>query len=653
MNTLTDEMITLEFPDGNTRDVAKGTTGYDVAASISSSLAKKAVLIELDGELYDLKRPIDAGGKIRILDRKTPEALEVIRHDCAHVLAQAVQDLFPGTQVTIGPVIEDGFFYDFAREEPFQLEDLAKIEKKMKHIIDQDLPITREVWDRDDAIAHFKDMGEHYKAEIISDLPEDETISIYYQGEKGTDNSWHDLCRGPHLPSTRHIGKAFSLTKLAGAYWRGDHRNAMLQRIYGACFATEDDLAAYKKRIEEAEKRDHRKLGKQMDLFHIQDEARGQVFWHDKGWTIWLELENYIRRRVREDGYQEVKTPVLIDRVLWEKSGHWEKFQEHMFTCDVDGGALAMKPMNCPAHVQIFKQGLKSYRDLPLRMAEFGSCHRNEPSGALHGIMRVRGFVQDDAHIFCRDDQIEEETKRFITLLSRCYKDLGFSDWSVKFSDRPEVRAGADEVWDRAENALLAATKAAGIEPELNPGEGAFYGPKLEFVLKDAIGRDWQCGTFQLDFVVPERLGAEFVAEDSGKHTPVMIHRAILGSMERFIGILIEQYAGAFPLWLAPTQVVLATITSEADGYAQDVKTKLEAACLRVAMDLRNEKISYKVREHSLNKVPVIAAIGKNEAADGTLAIRRFGSQKQEVMPLDKVISTLTSEATPPDLKKH
>ncbi len=651
MTTMTQAQIDLEFPDGSLKSFAPGTTGHEVATSISPSLAKKAVLIAIDDALYDLHRPIEAGGKIRILDRKAPEALEVIRHDCAHVLAQAVQELFPGTQVTIGPVIEDGFFYDFARDEPFSLDDLEAIEKRMKKIVDQDLPITREVWDRDAAIAHFKEMGEHYKAEIISDLPADETITIYYQGPKDDPNSWHDLCRGPHLPSTRHIGKAFKLTKLAGAYWRGDHRNAMLQRIYGACFANEDDLQAYVTRMEEAEKRDHRKLGKHMDLFHIQDEARGQVFWHDKGWTIWQELENYIRRRTRADGYQEVKTPIMLDRALWEKSGHWDKFRENMFICEADDSALAIKPMNCPAHVQIFKQGIKSYRDLPLRMGEFGSCHRNEPSGALHGIMRVRGFVQDDAHIFCREEQIESETKRFIDLLSSCYRDLGFPEWAVKFSDRPETRAGSDAVWDAAEEALLAATRAAGIEPELNPGEGAFYGPKLEFVLKDAIGREWQCGTLQCDFVLPERLGAEFIDEDSNKQHPVMLHRAILGSMERFIGILIEHHAGAMPLWLSPVYIVLATITSEADDYAREVEQKLKHAGLRVDMDLRNEKISYKVREHSVNKIPVIAAIGKNEAADGTLALRRLGSQKQEVLALDEVINTLVAEATPPDLK--
>ncbi|WP_394692741.1 threonine--tRNA ligase [Hyphobacterium sp.] len=642
-------MINVTLPDGAVRELPDGASPMDLAEGISKSLAKKAIIAKVDGEEWDLTRPLDGDSRVELITRDMPEALEVIRHDSAHILAQAVQELFPGTQVTIGPSIEDGFYYDFARDEPFSTEDFEAIEKRMAEIVDRDLPFVREVWDRNEAIAHFEKMGEKYKAELISDLPEDEVITIYRQGD------WIDLCRGPHLPSTGKIGKAFKLMKVAGAYWRGDHRNAMLQRIYGTAWADEKQLKAHLLRLEEAEKRDHRKVGKQMDLFHMQEEARGQVFWHDKGWTLYRTLENYMRRRLEDANYEEVKTPSLIDRSLWEKSGHWEKFRENMFTAQTeDGEVLALKPMNCPAHVQIFRTGQKSYRDLPLRMAEFGSCSRYEPSGALHGLMRVRGFVQDDAHIFCLENQIESETAEFIALLNSVYKDLGFEDFVVKFSDRPETRAGSDETWDKAEKALKDATEAAGVEMILNPGEGAFYGPKLEFVLRDAIGRDWQCGTLQVDFVLPERLDAEFVGEDNDKHRPVMLHRAILGSFERFIGILIENYSGKFPLWLAPLQVVVATITSEADSYGEEVAATLRRAGLRVKTDFRNEKINYKVREHSVGKVPVIAVVGMKEAENRQVALRFLGegNKQQEILGLDEATQRLAESATPPDLKR-
>jgi threonyl-tRNA synthetase len=640
-------MIDLKFPDGAVRQYPDDATGKDVAQSISPSLAKRAVLIKLDGELRDLERPLEKGGAIEIVTRDSPDALETIRHDTAHVLAEAVQALFPGTQVTIGPSIEDGFYYDFARDEPFSIDDFAKIEAKMREIIDRDSKIVREEWDRNDAIAHFEKIGEKYKAEIIRDLPEGDVITLYRQGD------WVDLCRGPHFPSTKHVGKAFKLTKLAGAYWRGDHRNAQLQRMYGTAWASEAELDAYLKRLEEAEKRDHRRLGRQMDLFHMQEEGKGMVFWHPKGWALWRVLEDYMRRMTTRDGYVEVKTPQIMDRVLWEKSGHWEKFHANMFVCETDEGeVLAVKPMNCPGHVQIFNQGQKSYRDLPLRMGEFGSCHRYEPSGALHGLMRVRGFVQDDGHLFCREDQVIDETKRFVVLLKQVYADLDLTLHDVKLSLRPDLRAGSDEVWDRAEGDLSDAIAAAGVPVEIQPGEGAFYGPKLEFRLRDAIGRIWQCGTHQLDFVLPERLDAEYVGEDGQKHRPVMLHRAIFGSFERFIGILIEHYAGAFPLWLAPVQVVVATITSDADGFAEEAAAKLRAAGLRVETDLRNEKINYKVREHSLAKVPVIAVVGRREAEEGKLALRRLGSDGQTILTLDEAIATLTDEATPPDLKR-
>ncbi|WP_420434106.1 threonine--tRNA ligase [Hyphobacterium sp.] len=642
-------MINVTLPDGAVRELPEGASPMDLAEGISKSLAKKAIIARVDGQEWDLTRPLEGDARVELITRDMPEALEVIRHDAAHVLAQAVQELFPGTQVTIGPAIEDGFYYDFARDEPFSTEDFEAIEKRMAEIVDRDLPFEREVWDRNEAIAHFKSIGEDYKAELISDLPEDEVITIYRQGD------WIDLCRGPHLPSTGGIGKAFKLMKVAGAYWRGDHRNAMLQRIYGTAWADDKQLKAHLLRIEEAEKRDHRKVGRQMDLFHMQEEARGQVFWHDKGWTLYRTLENYMRRRLEDAGYEEVKTPVLIDRKLWEESGHWDKFRENMFTAQTeDGEVLALKPMNCPAHVQIFRSGQKSYRDLPLRMAEFGSCSRYEPSGALHGLMRVRGFVQDDAHIFCLENQIESETAAFIELLNSVYADLGFEDFIVKFSDRPETRAGSDETWDKAEKALMDATKAAGVEMILNPGEGAFYGPKLEFVLRDAIGRDWQCGTLQVDFVLPDRLDAEFIGEDNDRHRPVMLHRAILGSFERFIGILIENYSGKFPLWLAPLQVVVATITSDADDYALEVAETLKKAGLRAKTDLRNEKINYKVREHSVGKVPVIAVVGMKEAENRKVALRFLGegNKQQEILDLEDAAAQLAENASPPDLKR-
>jgi threonyl-tRNA synthetase len=638
-------MIELIFPDGNRREVEVGATGRDVVASISKSLEKKAILVKLDGELLDLDRPLPKGGRFELLTRESPEALETIRHDVSHILAEAVQELFPGTQVTIGPSIEDGFYYDFARDEPFSLDDLAKIEQRMKQIVDRDEPIRREEWPRDEAIAHFKSIGEDYKAEIIEDLPEGEAISVYRQG------NWKDLCRGPHLPSTKFAGKAFKLTKLAGAYWRGDHRNAQLQRIYGTAWATEAELEAYLHRIEEAEKRDHRRIGKVMDLFHLQEEAKGMIFWHPKGWTLYRTLEAYLRRRLDVDGYHEVKTPQIMDRSLWERSGHWEKFGTAMFVCETaEGEELAVKPMNCPGHIQIFNVGQKSYRDLPLRMSEFGGCHRFEPSGALHGIMRLRAFTQDDAHIFCRDDQIEAETTKFVKLLEQVYADLDMELASVKLALRPDVRAGTDEVWDVAEAKLERAARAAGVEVEMLPNEGAFYGPKLEFHLRDAIGRTWQCGTLQLDFVLPERLDATYIAEDGSKQRPVMLHRAIFGSIERFIGVMIENYAGAFPLWLSPVQVVVATITSDADDYARQVAATLAAKGLRVETDLRNEKINYKVREHSVAKVPVIAVVGRREAELCQVALRRLGSDRQEVLDLETASNGLALQASPPDV---
>ncbi|HSV04554.1 MAG TPA: threonine--tRNA ligase [Phenylobacterium sp.] len=641
-------MIDLIFPDGSKRQFDDGVTGRDIAAGISKSLEKKAVLVKLDGELLDLDRPLAKGGRFEILTRESPEALETIRHDISHIMAEAVQELYPGTQVTIGPAIEDGFYYDFARDEPFSLDDLPKIEARMKEIVDRDEPIQREVWDRDEAVRHFESIGERYKAEIIRDLPLGEEISVYRQG------SWKDLCLGPHLPSTKAAGKAFKLTKLAGAYWRGDHRNPQLQRIYGTAWASEAELEAYLHRLEEAEKRDHRRIGRAMDLFHMQEEGRGMVFWHPKGLTLWRVIESYIRRRLDAAGYAEIRTPQVLDRVFWEKSGHWEKYRPNMFVCETEEGEeLALKPMNCPGHVQIFNQGIKSYRDLPLRLAEFGACHRYEPSGSLHGLMRVRGFTQDDAHIFCREDQIEDETARFIELASSVHADFGLEREHVALATRPELRAGSDEFWDKAEAQMLAAARKAGVEPVIAEGDGAFYAPKLDFILRDAIGRSWACGTIQLDYVLPERLDASYIGEDGQKHRPVMLHRAICGSLERFIGVLIEHYAGAFPLWLAPVQLVVATITSDADDYAREAAAALQARGLRVELDLRNEKVGYKVREHSLAKVPVIAVVGRREAEQRQLALRRLGSDGQQLIGLDEASNALASEASPPDLARQ
>ena len=636
------EKVTITLPDGSRRDFDGPVTGADVAASIGPRLAKDALAVAVDGAPRDLEREIDRDARVEIVTRGHPEALPLLRHDCAHVLAEAVQELYPDTQVTFGPATEDGFYYDFARADPFTPEDLERIEARMHEIVDRNEAIRREVWDRHHAIRHFEDIGEKYKAEHIATLPAGEEISIYRQGD------WLDLCLGPHLPSTGKLGHAFKLMRVSGAYWRGDARNEQLQRVYGTCWETGKQLKAHLHMLEEAEKRDHRRLGREMDLFHQQEEAVGSVFWHPKGWTLYRSVEAYMRRRLEAAGYVEVKTPQLIDRALWEASGHWEKFREHMFIAESEDRILAVKPMNCPGHVQIFKQGLKSYRDLPLRMAEFGACHRNEPSGALHGLMRVRAFTQDDAHIFCTEDQINVETVIFCELLQSIYRDLGFEEVHVKFSDRPAVRAGSDETWDKAEAALMSALEETGLEHTLNPGEGAFYGPKLEFVLRDAIGRDWQCGTHQVDFVLPERLDASYVGEDGAKHRPVMLHRAILGSFERFLAIMIEQFAGRFPLWLAPVQVVVATITSEADAYAEEAAEVLAAAGLRTVTDLRNEKINYKVREHSLAKVPVIAVVGGREAEGRKVALRRLGGKTQEILALDEAVSRLAEEAGPP-----
>ena len=635
-------MISITLPDGSAREFEPGSSGADIAAAIGPGLAKAALAIRLDGVLMDLAAPVERDAAIEIVTAKDPDALGLLRHDAAHVMAEAVKELYPETQITIGPTIEDGFFYDFARATPFTPEDLEAIEARMHDIVKRDEPVSREVWARDEAVAFFKGEGEHYKAEIIADLPADETISLYRQGD------FIDLCRGPHLPSTGKLGKAFKLMKLAGAYWRGDSNNAMLQRIYGTAWASEKDLAAYLHRLEEAERRDHRRLGREMALFHFQEEAAGMVFWHPKGWVLYRLLQDYMRRKLDAAGYVEVNTPQLVDRVLWERSGHWEKFRENMFTSEFDDRVFALKPMNCPCHVQIFRQGLKSYRDLPLRMAEFGSCHRYEPSGALHGLMRVRGFTQDDAHIFCTNEQITAESIAFCELALGIYRDFGFSDISIKFSDRPAVRAGSDEVWDQAEAALRTAAEHAGVDYELNPGDGAFYGPKLDFYLHDVIGREWQCGTFQVDFVLPERLDASYIGEDGEKHRPVMLHRAILGSIERFTGVLIEHHAGRFPLWLAPLQVVAATITRDGDDFAAEVVAALRAAGLRAEADTTNEKIGYKVRSHSLAKVPVLLAIGKREAAERTVSIRRLGSKEQEVLALAEAVARLVDEASPP-----
>ena len=642
-------MPAITLPDGSVRSFDGPVTGTQVAAAIGPGLAKAALAMQVDGKTQDLARSIESDAAVRFITRKDPEALELIRHDAAHVLAEAVQDLYPGTQVTIGPSIENGFYYDFARNEPFTPEDFGAIEARMRDIIARNAGFERIVTSRHEAMALFEEKGEKYKVELIRDLPQGETITLYKQGD------WIDLCRGPHMRGTGDVGTAFKLMKVAGAYWRGDHRSAMLSRIYGTAWRDQKELDAYLHQLEEAEKRDHRRIGKEMGLFHLQEEAVGSVFWHPKGWRLYRTVEAYMRRRLDIADYQEVKTPQLVDRRLWEASGHWEKFRENMFIATVEDESekdrvLALKPMNCPCHVQIFNQGLRSYRELPLRMAEFGACHRYEPSGALHGIMRVRSFTQDDAHIFCSEDQIADETVRFVALLSSIYRDFGFTEFRVKFSDRPARRAGSDGVWDQAEGALKEACRIAGVEYELNPGEGAFYGPKLEFVLRDAIGRDWQCGTLQVDFVLPERLDAEYVAEDGSRKRPVMLHRAILGSFERFLGILIEQHAGRFPLWLAPVQVVVTTIVSDADDYARQVAAALQKAGVAASLDLRNEKINRKIVDHIDQRVPVLAVVGRREAEEGNVVLRRLPGREQETLPLAEAVARLKAESTPPDL---
>ena len=636
-------MVAITLPDGSIRSFDDPVSGVELASDIGPGLAKAAIAIRINGKLEDLSTRIGNDARVEIITEKDEnDTLELIRHDAAHVLAEAVQALFPGTQVTIGPTIENGFYYDFAREVPFTPNDLETIEMKMHEIIDRDDPFIKEVWKRESARTKFQEMGEIYKVELIDGLPEDEDIKIYRQGQ------WFDLCRGPHQPSTGYVGKAFKLMKLAGAYWRGDSNNQMLQRVYGTAWRTDKELEAYLSMLEEAEKRDHRRIGREMDLFHQQEQATGSVFWHPKGWVLYRTIQTYMRNRLEASGYVEVNTPQMVDRSLWEDSGHWEKFRENMFVAESEDRLLAIKPMNCPCHVQIFKQGQTSYKELPIRMAEFGACARNEPSGALHGLMRVRAFVQDDAHIFCTNEQIEAETKLFINLLASIYKDFGFDEFVIKFADRPEVRAGTDDTWSRAEDALMSAAVAAGVELVMNPGEGAFYGPKLEFVLRDAIGRDWQCGTLQVDFVLPERLDATYTEENGQKNRPVMLHRAILGSFERFIGILIENYAGRFPLWLAPVQIIVATITNDTNGYARKVEGDLKSLGLRVELDIRNEKINYKIREHSHAKVPIILVVGEREATESTVAMRRLGGKQQEVLALGEALARLVDEARSP-----
>ena len=637
-------MVSITLPDGNIKKYKSSVTGAQIAKDIAPSLLKKALAIEVDGEHIDLDAEIKKDSSVKIITMDDDYALELIRHDSAHCMAMAVQELFPGTQVTIGPVIENGFYYDFARDEPFSESDLEKIEKKMKEIIDQDPATTREVWDRKKAISHFKKIGENYKAEIIESIPEGEELSIYFHG------NWHDLCRGPHLPSLGKIGKAFKLMKVAGAYWRGDSNNKMLQRIYGTCWKTKKDLDDYLNRIEEAEKRDHRKLGKALDLFHFQEESPGAVFWHQKGWNLFQSLVQFMRDKQTEAGYLEVNTPEMLDKTLWEKSGHWEKFQEYMYTTSVDEKTFAIKPMNCPGHVQVFNQGLKSYKDLPLKISEFGKVHRYEPSGALHGLMRVRAFTQDDAHIFCTEEQITEESLKVTNLILDIYKSFGFENVKLKFSDRPEKRVGDDEIWDKSEKALLDAIKESGLSYEINKGEGAFYGPKIEFVLIDAIGRDWQCGTLQVDFNLPGRLGASYVANDGTKKIPVMLHRAMFGSLERFIGILIEHHAGKFPLWLSPDQIAILPISSEQNDYATKVKMLLEKKGLRTIIDLRNEKINYKIREHSVSKIPILMICGAKEVQNNSITIRRLGQQEQQTINLDEAIKKLLLESSNPNI---
>lgn len=652
-NSVAAANVTITFPDGKSREVSNGTTGLEIAKSISPSLAKRTVAMSLNGELADLADPITADADIKFISRNDPEALELIRHDAAHVMAEAVQELWPGTQVTIGPVIENGFYYDFAKQEPFHPDDLAKIEKKMGQIIQKNAPFTKEVWSRDKARDTFANMGEGFKVELVDAIPADQDVKIYKQGD------WFDLCRGPHMTSTGQVGKAFKLMKFAGAYWRGDSNRPMLQRIYGTAWASEAELKEHLHRIEEAEKRDHRKLGREMDLFHFQEEAPGSVFWHPNGWSLFQTLIAYMRRRLAAADYTEVNSPDMMEKHFWELSGHWENYREMMFVTELpDERVFCCKPMNCPGHVQIFKHGLKSYRDLPIKMGEFGKVHRYEPSGAMHGLLRVRHFTQDDAHIFIREDQLEEQCLEVNDLLLSIYEDFGFQDIVVKLSTRPEKRVGSDEQWDQAEAVMAKVLKEiekrgkGRIKTSVNPGEGAFYGPKFEYVLKDAIGRDWQCGTTQVDFNLPGRLGAFYIDENSEKQTPVMIHRAIFGSLERFTGVLIENFAGHLPLWLSPVQAVVATIVSDADDYAQEVLAKLKAAGLRAEIDLRNEKINYKVREHSLAKVPVMLVVGKREAEEGKVSIRRLGSQSQEVTTLDEAIAALRDEATAPDLKR-
>ena len=637
------EKIIITFPDGNKKEVDKGINGLELASQISKSLAKESVAIKINNEIKDISLPINSDASVAILKRDSEEALELIRHDCAHVMAEAVQELFPGTQVTIGPAIENGFYYDFARDEPFTVADLPKIEKKMHDIIQRNKNFIREVWSKEESIKYFKDKGEDYKVELINDLPDNEEISIYKQGD------WLDLCRGPHMVSTKQIGKAFKLMKVAGAYWRGDSSNTMLTRIYGTAWATEKDLEQHLLQIEEAEKRDHRKLGREMDLFHFQEEAPGAVFWHPKGWTLFQSLINYMRNRQDKAGYVETNTPDMMDKSLWETSGHWDKFSDMMFRTEAkDDKIYAIKPMNCPGAVEIFKQGLKSYRDLPFLLSEFGKVHRYEPSGALHGLMRVRAFTQDDAHIFCTEDQITQESKTVCDLILSIYKDFGFDNVRIKFSDRPEKRVGDDAIWDKAEAALMQAMEATGLEYTLNPGEGAFYGPKLEFVLRDAIGRDWQCGTLQVDLNLPGRLGATYIGEDGNKKIPVMLHRALFGSLERFTGILIEHYAGHLPFWLSPLQAVIATITSDTDEYAYEVQKVLVSKGIRAEIDTRNEKIGYKIREHSNSKVPAIIAVGKKEAQDKTVSVRRIGSSETKTFKLEDIVTSLSKEAKSP-----
>jgi threonyl-tRNA synthetase len=642
-------MVALTFPDGAHRDYPPGTTGLDVAKGISPSLAKRTVAMALDGTVADLADAIERDAKIEFLTREDPRALELIRHDAAHIMAEAVQSLWPGTQVTIGPVIENGFYYDFFRNQPFTLEDLPVIEKKMKEIVARDKPFTKEIWSPEQTKKTFRDKGENFKVELVDAIPEDQQLKIYKQGD------WFDLCRGPHMTSVGKVGNAFKLMKVAGAYWRGDSKNPMLTRIYGTAFAKQDELDAYLKQIEEAEKRDHRRLGREMDLFHFQEEAPGSVFWHSKGWTLFQALENYIRRRQQDTGFIEVNSPQMMDREMWVTTGHIPTYNDMMFLTakrEEDERVYAIKPMNCPGHVQIFKNGLKSYRDLPLKIAEFGKVHRFEPSGALHGLLRVRAFTQDDAHIFITESQIAEETLKVNNQILSIYGDFGFDDVRIKFSDRPDKRIGEDAVWDKAEAALMAALKASGRPWTLNKGEGAFYGPKLEYVLRDAIGREWQCGTVQVDLNLPGRLGAFYIDEHSNKVTPVMLHRAMFGSMERFTGILIEHYAGHLPLWLSPVQAVVATITLDADDFAREVIAAARKLGLRVEGDLRNEKINYKVREHSLAKVPALLVVGKKEAAERLVSIRRLGQEKQEVMPLDAALHALATEAVPPDVRR-